>query len=392
MRTWLFALLLMATSSYAKTKDDIITIQSKAGDEVKAQTFETTKTPTQYSTGFILEKNWTKKAVFKEVKAQAALPRHFDWREQGKLTPVRDQGNCGSCYAFATATVFQDIMALRGLGQIELSPQYIVSCNKEGWSCNGGFFGHDYHLALPMGAVPEAEFPYVARQVPCKEGLSHPYHLSSWAYLPAKDDNTPPTVESIKAAIYQFGPVAVAVGAGNAFMSYSSGIYNQCDGTKPNHAVVLTGWDDDGQFWYLKNSWSERWGDQGYMKIKYGCNYVGVAANYVVFNSSNPTPEPQPPTPNPKPTVTPTPTPTPVPKCTPEPYANAGRDATIRRGQLVKLGTAPRSGTSYHWEAPGYRLPDAPMFVVRPPKTQVFTVFASTKCGTARDSALIIVQ
>jgi hypothetical protein len=351
------------------------------------QTYEASKEVQKRSTGFKLEKGWAKKVVIQDVKAQAALPRHFDWREQGKLTPPKDQGTCGSCWSFSSVAVLQDALALSGKGQIALSEQYLLSCNKEGWGCDGGFFAHDYHKALPMGGVPQAEFPYAGRKLACKSGLSHPYHISSWAYLPSKDGNTPPSLESIKNAIYTYGPISAGVGASDAFMSYSSGVFNKCDGTQPNHAIVLTGWDDDGQYFVMKNSWGQNWGDGGYMKIKYGCNYIGIAANYVTLSST--------PAPTPTPTPKPTPDPKPVPKCSPEPYADAGPDIRTTRGRYVRLGTPARPGTYYHWESSASKkslMLDSAVVVVRPMMSQVYTVYVTTKCGTARDSAMVIAR
>jgi hypothetical protein len=360
-------------------------------------TFEKTKTPKKYATGFKLEKGWQKKVTIKDVKIQGALPRNFDWREQGKilgtpLTPIRDQGNCGSCWSFATSEVLQDAMALHGKGQIAVSTQYLLSCNNEGYSCDGGFFAHKYHMALPMGGVPESEFPYVAKQVACKANLSHLYHLSSWAYLPSKDEGTPPTNDQIKSAIYQYGPIAAGVGANDAMQSYSSGIFNGCDGTSPNHAISIVGWNDDGQYWIVRNSWSAAWGEQGWINIKYGCNSIGISANYVVFDGSSPAPGPTP-KPGPSPTPVP-PSPTPVPKCTPQPYANAGKDVMIRRGQQVTLGTPAKPGTSYHWESSAGRgRPlDTAIITVTPYVSQIFTVYAHTKCGTAKSSAMVILK
>lgn len=371
----LFGLLLLTTVAFAKAAD------------VKVQTFETVKTPTKYATGFKLEKGWQKKVTIKDVKIQAALPRHFDWREQGKLTPIKDQGGqCGSCWSFATTAALQDVMALRGQGQISLSEQYLLSCNKEGWSCDGGFFAHDYHMALPMGAVPTSEFPYVAKQVACKANLSHPYHISSWAYLPSVNEDTPPTVDAIKNAIYTYGPISVGVGANDAMMRYSSGVFNSCDGTAPNHAVNLVGWDDDGQYWIMRNSWGQ-WGESGFMRIKYNCNSIGIAANYIVYNSPSPNPSPNP-TPNPSPN------PPPVPKCSPEPYANAGKDTRAYRGQWITLGTPARAGTTYHWESSAGRgRPlETAIITVRPMVSQIFSVYATTKCGTAKASVMVTVR
>jgi len=377
IRSWFLSLsIFIASVSYGKDA------------EVKALTFEKTNTHTKYTTGLKLNKGWGKKVTFKEVKIQAALPRHFDWREQGKLTPIKDQGNCGSCYAFSTTATLQDVMSLRGLGQISLSEQYLLSCNKEGFSCDGGFFLHDMHKALPMGGVPEKDFPYVARQVSCKAGLSHPYHLTSWAYIPSKDENTAPSIDAIKSAIYEYGPISAGVGANNAFMDYRSGVFNQCDNTEPNHAINLVGWDDDGQYFIMRNSWSAQWGDQGFMKIKYNCNKIGIASNYIVFTSPNPNPNPSP-NPSPKPT----PTPTPIPKCSPEPYANAGQDVRIIRGQTIRIGTQAMPYTSYHWESSvkGY-FPGIARIVVRPLTSRTYTVFATTKCGTAKSTLMVTIR
>lgn len=380
LSSWFLSLLLISSLAQSEVKAEA---DKKKDDVMKVQTFDSVQNFVQYPTGLKLDKGWTKKVEMKEVKAQAALPRHFDWREQGKLTPPKNQGACGSCWAFSTVAVFQDVLALRGKGQVALSEQYLLSCNKNNWSCDGGFFAHEYHKALPMGGVPEAEFPYVGKQVACKTNLSHPYHIASWSFIPSKDDNTPPTVEAIKNAIYTYGPIGAAVGASNAFMSYSSGVFNQCDGTQPNHAIVLTGWDDDGQYFVMKNSWGPNWGDGGFMKIKYGCNYIGIAANYITLSSD--------PTPNPNPSPTPDPLP---PKCTPQPYANAGSDVRVFRGQPVRLGTPARPSTTYHWESSaGKGRPlETAVVIVRPNVSQTFTVYATTKCGTARSSVRVTVR
>jgi len=381
-------------AAYEVVKDNNVKAQD---NEVKALTFDAAEKPDQHAKGFILSKGWSKKVEFKDVKAQATLPRHFDWREQGKLTPIKNQGNCGSCWAHSTTATFQDVLALRGQGIVSLSEQYLLNCAKsvlgEDWSCNGGFFAHDMHKALPVGAVPYSEAPYLGRMDTCKT-YSHPYHIASWAYLPSKDENTPPSNDSIKQAIYQYGPISVGIGANDAMSSYRSGIFNKCDGTAPNHAVNLVGWDEDGQYWIMRNSWSESWGEGGFGRIAYNCNQIGIAANYIVFNSPGPNPTPNPtPNPDPNPTPTPTPTPPPVPKCTPEPYADAGRDIRVYSGQPVLLGTPAKKGTSYHWESSaGKGRPlNSAQVVVRPYVSQIFTVYATTKCGTARDAVQVTV-
>jgi len=239
----------------------------------------------------------------------SALPTSFNWCNQNGCTPIRDQGNCGSCWAFGTVGPLEsNILIKDGLSK-DLAEQYLVSCNTDGWGCNGGWWAHDYHLSkIPpgepaAGAVYEADFPYQASDVPCNP--PHPHHekITSWAYV-GNDSSVPPTAD-IKQAIYTYGPVAAAVCAGPSFQAYSGGIFqtnesSYCSGGV-NHAIVLVGWDDTGGYWILRNSWGTSWGESGYMRIKYGISNVGYAANYVVYNAAGPTPTPAPPTATPVP-------------------------------------------------------------------------------------------
>ena len=342
-------------------------------------------------TGLKLQPGWSKTAKFRSALQTLSLPRNFDWREQGTLTPSKDQGSCGSCWSFSTVVVLQDIIALKDKTQVRLSEQFLLSCNTRGWSCNGGDFANDMHVN--PGAVPESEFPYAGRQVACKQGLSHPYRLDSWAYLPASSEDVPPSLDEIKSAIYQFGPLAVAVGANDAFSSYKSGVFNKCDGTEPNHAVTLVGWNDDGQYFIMKNSWSSSWGEGGYMKIRYNCNKIGIGANYVMFKGGSPTPGPAP-APGPAPQPKPQPQPQPIPKCTPMPYANAGNNYRIYPGQWVLVGTNAMPQTAYMWEVNGRANPRYNTARLRAQvfADAIFTVYATTKCGTARSSVMVIVN
>lgn len=362
----------------------------------ESKTFETTLEPKKYATGFVFEKGWFKKIPKpKDVKLKEVLPRHFDWREKATLSAPKNQGACGSCWAHSMTAVLQDVMIVRGQPTVNLSEQYLLSCNTEGWGCNGGNFNHDYHKA-PLGGVPFSEFPYVGSKVNCKQNLSHPYKLDSWSYVASANENAPPDVTAIKSAIFNFGPISAAVAANDAFMSYKSGVFNQCDNTKPNHAIVLVGWDDDSQSFIMKNSWGT-WGDKGYMNIKYGCNYIGIAANYIKYTppaSPGPTPTPVPPTPVPTPKVTPTPTPTnpvPPPSCTPAPVASVGKGTLyVRQGQWIQIGMMPVKGTYYHWEDRyGRNFSNAPYIALRVMTPNIFTLYATTRCGTAKASVYV---
>jgi|GEM_PF-2621852 len=218
------------------------------------------------------------------------LPTHFNWCEQGKCTPIKDQGPCGSCWAFATTGVLEAAIKIHDGAERDLSEQYLLSCNTRGWGCTGGFWAHDYHYnEIPpgeteAGAVYEQDFPYRAQKIAC--GAPHPHHerIFSWGLVAGYGM---PSVLALKQAIYNHGPVTAGVCVGNAFANYTGGIFqtderNQCPyGT--NHAVVLVGWDDSQGVWYLRNSWGMRWGENGMMRIKYGVSLVGEDASYIEY-------------------------------------------------------------------------------------------------------------
>lgn len=346
------------------------------------ETFEAEPSDEPRSFGLTLEPGWSKDVKFRSALTAPELPRRFDWREQAQLTPPKQQGQCGSCWSFATVGVLESAIAIKEKKIVNLSEQYLLSCNQNGWSCNGGNFAHEYHRS--PGAAYESEFPYAGREIACKQGLSRPYKIDSWAYVPTRSENEPPSIQEIKAAIYQYGPIGAAVGANDAFVNYKSGVFNACDSTQPNHAIVLVGWDDDGGYWILKNSWGA-WGEGGYGKIRYGCNKIGIAANYVMFGGSVPTPGPGP---------QPQPTPEPLPKCKPMPNANAGPNRRAQPGSVIVLGTPAQPGHSYLWEINGRSSSRYNTAQIRAQVfgDAIFTVYATTKCGTARSSAMVIVN
>jgi predicted secreted protein len=226
--------------------------------------------------------------------APEALPSAFNWCALGKCTPVRNQGNCGSCWAFATVGPMESGLLIANGTSANLSEQYLVSCNTEGWGCDGGWWAHDYHQwkrppsESEAGAVLESAFPYVASKVPCNGPYSHPYRIATWAYVGSSSGV--PATSAIKQAIYDHGPVAAAVCVGTAFQNYRGGVFSTnetCSGSV-NHGIVLVGWSDAAGAWILRNSWGTGWGVNGYMTITYGTSMVGFAANYVTLPMNRP--------------------------------------------------------------------------------------------------------
>jgi len=215
------------------------------------------------------------------------LPVAFDWRILGSVTPVQDQGQCGSCWAFsAVAPVESAILIKEGILE-DLSEQWLVSCETSSYGCDGGYMYRalDDMECYPnpeweRGAVLEEDFPYEADDLSCQPPYTHPYCI----------DNRVPisyNVDQLKQAILDYGPISVGVYVNTAFQAYTGGIFNACGGSSGGHGVALVGWDDNqGEegVWIMKNSWGPDWGEYGYMRIQYGCKGIGRSANAVDYN------------------------------------------------------------------------------------------------------------
>jgi C1A family cysteine protease len=196
----------------------------------------------------------------------------------GYCGSVRNQGSCGSCWAFGSVAAHECGYAYQGGSSYNLSEQYLLDCNSSGYSCSGGWFVF-YTSGLPL----ESCYPYVAKKQTCKSGcskyapISGAYYASGYPY---------PSVSTIKNRIQNYGGVGAAVYVNSSFQYYSSGCFTGCSSRSVNHAIYLCGWDDDRcgttDCWRLKNSWGTSWGENGFMWIKYGCSRVGYAACYVV--------------------------------------------------------------------------------------------------------------
>lgn len=226
------------------------------------------------------------------------LPASYSLLALGKTTPVRDQGSCGSCWAFGTVGVMESaLMVQKGAAATDLSEQFLISCNQDGYGCGGGYwFAHDYHTdelgrqQSSVGAVLEANMPYSASNGSCKVVDAHPYRQSAWFFVGGNWTVTP-SQQQIKEAIYRYGPVGASVCVGPAFQNYRGGVFakneaSSCGGNSwsTNHAVVIVGWNDADNTWLIRNSWGSWWGEQGYMRIQRGISNLGSAANFVVFD------------------------------------------------------------------------------------------------------------
>lgn len=190
-------------------------------------------------------------------------------------TNVKNQGSCGSCWAFSTAGMFESVLLKQGINT-DLSEQWLVSCNTDGWGCNGGWFANKYYKN--PGAVLESCFRYKAQDLPCKDTCPYVYI--------ATGEGSAGNESAIKAAIQTYGAVSCAVTVTSYFQAYSGGVFDYDSHATVNHAVVLVGWDDSlGSIgcWRMKNSWGKSWGEGGMMWIEYGVSNIGHGGNYLKY-------------------------------------------------------------------------------------------------------------
>jgi hypothetical protein len=192
----------------------------------------------------------------------------IDWTNLGKVSPVKNQGQCGSCWAFSATGVMESVALLAGQS-VNLSEQQLVDCSRPqgNQGCNGGWPSSALNYVKANGIASESAYPYAARDQACKvQGGS--FKISGFKSLSQCAGLT----NGINTS-----PVSVTVDASN-WSSYRSGVFSNC-GTGINHAVLLVG--VMGGNWKIKNSWGTGWGESGFIRLGAGntcgvCQYAGV--------------------------------------------------------------------------------------------------------------------
>jgi C1A family cysteine protease len=222
-----------------------------------------------------------------------ALPSHLDWREAGKVTPVKSQGACGSCYAFAAVGCLESRVLIVEDSTFDFSENNVKECEWYESSCNGGNDWIVAHFLTTAGTVLEVCDPYVPEDVECNHTCSYRKTLYGWGEICG---SSVPPVDVLKSYVETYGPIYTTMYAGSGdpwhseFAAYNGTYTLYHPGSEfPNHAVVIVGWDDDlahagGQgAWIVKNSWGSSWGgrcgygtERGYFTIAYGSAGIGA--------------------------------------------------------------------------------------------------------------------
>lgn len=277
-RKWTFAV------SYTSAMD--IPLEKLAATRIPEDFLKSAERQNQFAAEALAldEKSAADANAMPQAPACAANSAAFDWAAQGKVTPIKDQKSCGSCWAFAAMGAFETSWYIRNNKVVDASEQHVLDCavgsnGQDAGSCGGGWYDPVFQWMIVKGATKESALPYTAVQGTCNTSLAAKYSAVAWGFVTVK--NSIPTVDELKAAICKYGAIAVAVNATPAFQAYAGGVFNEDSNGSINHAVVLTGWDDQRGAWRLRNSWGPNWGEQGYMWIKYNSNKIGYAAEWV---------------------------------------------------------------------------------------------------------------
>lgn len=229
--------------------------------------------------------------ILKNSKKKSAkgLPSSVDWSVYDSK-PVRSQGSCGSCWAFATCALIENIAIRAKLPvQQDLSEQTLVSCvTAQSFGCNGGFPDEALEYARTTGVPNEACFPYSGTNSYCSKKCTAPSFTEKITAI--KDYSMSGiTVNHLREAL-QAGPAVVAFNVYNDYYSYSGGIYNY-DGKSSysgRHAVLLTGYNDNTQAFTIKNSWGSSRGEKGYYRMGYACVTSAVRLGNLLIGASDP--------------------------------------------------------------------------------------------------------
>lgn len=217
------------------------------------------------------------------------LPESFDWREQGAVTAVKNQGTCGSCWAFATIANIEGAHYVETKELLSLSEQELVDCDDVDQGCNGGLPSNalKYLEDHGLGEEAESDYSYQGRDGKCAaEKSSEKVFVKSWKIVDGSDE------DQLAAALIKHGPLAIGINA-TPMQWYMGGIANPfnfiCNPKALDHGVTIVGFGVEGEkkYWIIKNSWGPHWGEKGYYRIIRGKGKCGLNTNVATATSTS---------------------------------------------------------------------------------------------------------
>jgi len=222
-----------------------------------------------------------------------ALAASVDWTTKGAVTPVKNQGQCGSCWAFSTTGSLEGALEIASGKLVSLSEQQFVDCDKVDAGCNGGLMDNAFGYAEKNAICTEASYQYTAQKGTCKAS-SCSVGLSKGSVTGYKDVATD-SEQALMSAVAK-NPVSIAIEADkSAFQLYKSGVLTTTCGTNLDHGVLAVGYGTSGgsDYWKVKNSWGTSWGASGYVLLERGkggkgeCGILSGPPSYPVVSGGS---------------------------------------------------------------------------------------------------------
>lgn len=301
------------------------------------------------------------------------LPDEFDLRDLEVVPNVKDQGQCGSCWAFSRTASLESAAAVATGKAINLSEQQLVSCDQSSYGCDGGFLdGFGYQIE--RGQTLESSFPYRAADVSCKSGLTAA--AKGMSFVKVGESGNTPADNDVQCALYKSHTIPwITVSANANWSSMPSGsdaVYTSCGQGETNHAVGLVGWKKiNGKVYFkVRNSWGSDWGSDagrpgsegGYAMMRLGCDNLGEEVAYIVAKETL--------------------------ACVP-PLVKLPAEINAEAGDAVRLSVDPEKGVDYAWYQGKVQIAAGDSTSVTAGKDTVYTVVANNACGRSESSVRV---
>lgn len=285
-----------------------------------------------------------------------SAPAEYDARKDGCVAPTVNQGSCGSCWSFAMTKAHEAAQCVAGKGLLDLSEQDWLVNDRNSYGCRGGYMNASF--AVNYGQTSEAECPYrTSDRYACNKPKVA--KAVQWGFIGAR--NRSPTVEELKAAIYQYKVLAVTVAASGGFGSPDAqGNVTRCNSSSVNHMVTLHSYWSDNKLGG-RNSWGAGYGDGGDFYSKQGCNKLASGSESALYIVAEEGPAPTP------------------------PKIQLPIEMQIYLGTNVALGVPQEANTTYEWSTGE----TSSVIFAHPTRDTIYTLTAKNSAGIANSSVLV---
>ncbi|KAL3285482.1 hypothetical protein HHI36_000014 [Cryptolaemus montrouzieri] len=237
----------------------------------------------QYVNKFKLSQRPKQSENIYKANPNLTVAAEIDWRNYGAVTYVKNQGQCGSCWSFSATGSMEGQSALVNGQPLVLSEQNLIDCatsQYENYGCNGGNMDGAFEYVSYYGIDSEEDYPYLEYQSDCEQRESV-FRIRSYADIEHNE-------QSLQQAVSEIGPISIGIDATNELQNYASGILiDQTCSQQVNHGVLVVGYGSEGgyDYWIIKNSWGDYWGESGYFRLIRNYNACGITlmASYPII-------------------------------------------------------------------------------------------------------------